>query len=604
MILPPRLTYAGDKNKALKLKSKALQFYNSLVNEVASGASLSTKRSKTLQDGSVLEVTFHTDGYGRKHGECKIIAPSGGNGLIEEGFVYTRDVSGDILNVVLFAHGSGFERNDRKLKSTNYGIIDWTDHKGVYLTWNGTHRYSPVRPELNPPTPNRDLFLYKNFSGLDLGLVEEWDGGGWVNAGITGVIAGAAIIKGLTVVFVWSHSGSPFGGSLKVYFINGKRMIGPALTRLSGVTRLLQCVAISPDGTKACTIATFEENGYDRESILIDWSISINATTLEYNVTTESAVHQSITDVPMWDDTGGGFTRLAKRVVVAVDYDKASVKKDFWIETAATTTADFVGLNSFNATINYNDQYTVTLSDSDYYDNVDDLTLAHSYDFILIDTLDLRHDVFAYTQFIEDIEVGGNFVIEKAYWLHVGELLLRYKGGEFLYGTFPDNVKIAEGHTTPIHHYLFRYNRHRNKYEQAYLPIYYFLFMQQIQQNNQDAWTIADTNYDGTLSAIPEDNTIDEPEVLFRVNTTLIDKFGNKIIMFSPVRGVLSNVFTGTMAAEPETGGLFFNRDAPVIIKLDKHNRYYESGVRSAEAATAYQILENESQILELKGVV
>jgi hypothetical protein len=74
MNIPPGITYSGNKDRAISLKSKAIVFYHFIVNQANLGGTLNVMRSERQPDGSEIRVTaYHERNYDNWYGHIDII---------------------------------------------------------------------------------------------------------------------------------------------------------------------------------------------------------------------------------------------------------------------------------------------------------------------------------------------------------------------------------------------------------------------------------------------------------------------------------------------------------------------------------------------------
>ena len=597
MITIPDITYSGNKDVASSLKGAALKAWGCVTHPNATGQVKTNRVYRPLPNGGIATINYYTDAWGRKQGTVKIYVPEAGGGDDKEGFIYTRDMSSDldgslIKNRYLWAQKPGFNKEDTGIAGENWGVIDWTDHKKNLVSWNGVNRYAPIDRDI--PNP---LHLYLKTAKFDLATL-----------GITGVVAGAGVIKGHTIVFVETAT-----GILKAYFMRGKTPLGAPVTIIMGYIDLLQCVAVSADGSKASTLLTYDIDG-ETFSIIIDLAITLDIDTLAYAMTGSTTI-QSINPTPVGNNPLLNH-QATTRTVVAIDYDKTNTREVFFIEYSFSNTGSGGDYNA-TGTINYNDQYTVNLSDTAYRDT--GFAHAHNYDYIVLDALDMRHGIFAYTRFIEHVSIGGDFTISKEYWLEIQKtslLRVKYKNDYSATGTLPALAAKTIGVDYPFYRYMFMVNKFQSTAASDcfVIPLIYNFFQLAIEQNNGVTYggsgavfgTIVDSNYDNTEMLTYPKTT----RVLKRVALPLLDKYGNMLISFSPIRGVLSNVFTSPSSVQPETGNINFVRDTPVIIKINNKNQTYYDNVFYVTPLVNDAILDNEMykasfhDIIELKGVI
>ena len=342
------------------------------------------------------------------------------------GFVYTTDAGQRFLK----SSSTGFATSDKALTTANCAIIDWTDGTNQ-ISWNGGHRYFLSNFPRSFFKNGKEVLTDNNFIGgaykNGLYVVFEYDGN---------IIA--SIKRGYDILFTITLDGTFY------QFIHGVN-INKACT---------QAAFIVYSATEETTVFYLDIN-------LTDLTIVVNHTVVQDLSFTVPAPVDSAETFESMVDIGGGvisgtsvkvsttsYSRAARRIIAAVDFDDSNDVVEFYIETAVNyseimTTKQGVTIGT-DGTKTYNPLDTNRLVDIDNASTIDYNGIisgntsytAHSddyhagdhsegdYHFILINDLDLRYHLFGYTDVVETdrtyTDGTANFSIARQYFLKIG----------------------------------------------------------------------------------------------------------------------------------------------------------------------------------------
>jgi hypothetical protein len=483
----------------------------------------------------------------------------------QHGFIFTTAEGQRFLK----SKATGFAEPDIAKETAHVGMVDWTDGKTT-LTWNAAHRYSGV---------GFDNKLYEKNKEITLTL--------------DGTIAGAAKKSGVFIVFD-SYSSCRFISSANALIAN-------VYVNYHGT--LTQCVAISPDCTKAAFISLGENLN------LVELAINVeNHTVTETSIT---SVFPGVADLDYYLDPNLSFS---KTFTLSVDFDSANNLKTWEqsVDYSKTTVVDPVlpspsdpsyvtywtdlGMVmtsigevhlfeivittdiTVNLTLDYNGllageisysshqtltKYMIQVGVAHYADvgpNTGQVDIPEYYpiivipnytetrDFYLISDLDLRTDLIVYTKFSEPVtrrldSPGNSFEIHKEYWFKQGDFSTKYKADFDLAETFDSDVDpedASNGINVPIS---------RNLHLALMQPHLFSLAVQV-----------------GDLALVQAKNMHYDDDVLERVSVDLHDAFNNRMLKLNAVTGVIYDyTFIG------------FNRESNKFIKIDNTNSVKDS---------------------------
>lgn len=127
IIAPPSFSFKGDKNKAMSLKSQALQLYDFTVRAARLGGVNSVARSFTLSDGSI--ISFHSSkqsNYNNQLGKITIFSP------------FTSEVTIDTASEIYMESGlvsytaTGCGALNNSYRPWQFRVLDSTGPQGTF----------------------------------------------------------------------------------------------------------------------------------------------------------------------------------------------------------------------------------------------------------------------------------------------------------------------------------------------------------------------------------------------------------------------------------------------------------------------------------------